>query len=172
VGGVVWELDRRVRGRPRVLGWAIVVLGATATAVTALGYLTSGTEPNPWWHPMMIALVVGGFSALLSASILAQRAVVWTVTGDGRLVWRRPLRSGSLDLRAHSRVTVAQVIDKTYMAGGPVSRTSVTKVVVVNAWTTGRKKPTSVKVGAVGPDAERALRDAIKQVRGRTSTGG
>jgi hypothetical protein len=172
VGDVVWELDRRVRGRARRLGWAIIVLGATATVVTALGYLTSEADPNPWWHPMMIALVVGAFPALLSASILAQKAVVWTVTGDGRLVWRRPLGSGSLDLRAYSRVTVAQVIDKSYMAGGPVSRTAITKVVVVNAWTTGRKKPTSVKVGAVGGDAERALRAAIKQVRARPSTGG
>jgi hypothetical protein len=158
----LWTYRQALSATARRVCWAIVVAGVTAIVVTVAGHLLAGPG-TPWWHLMMASLSIGAIPAAVAGWMLARDRVVWEVTPGGMLVRRSPRRRREIDLTTFRRVTVKAVKDKSYMPA--VNRGVTITVHVLNGWTTGQKRPTSVKLGAIGAERATELRAAIEHAR-------
>jgi hypothetical protein len=162
----LWTYRQALSSVARRVCCAILVIGVTAIVVTVTGHLLAGPG-TPWWHLMMASLSIGAIPATVAGWTLARDRVVWEVTPAGLLVRRSPRRRRETDLTAFRRVTVKAVKDKSYMPA--VNRGVTITVYVVNGWTTGKKRPTSVKLGAIGAERATDLRAAIKHALSRSA---
>lgn len=162
----LWTHRQALSTTARRVCRAIVTIGVTAIVVTTAGHVLAGPG-TPWWHLMMASLSIGAIPAAVAGWMLARDRVVWEVTPAAVLVRRSPRRRRETDLTTFDRVTVKAVKDRSYMPA--VNRGVTITVYVLNGWTTGTKRPTSVKLGAIGAERATELRAAIKQARSNVS---
>jgi hypothetical protein len=164
---VVWESDRRLSAMALRACGAITGIGLLVPAVLVVLYVSAGWGEvgNPWWNPMMAALVIGVPAAAIAGPIGAQGGVHAGVTADGLLRVHRSRKTSETDLSAFDRVTVKREVSRGY-------RGSTVHITVVNGWVSGRRGPTRVDIGVLSRADEKALREAIRSVRGTTRPSG